>query len=600
MTNNTPADWRESLVTALVAKSAVEPTTTAQPESKSNNTDGAGDANRKKPSQADMLVELSAGAALFHTPGTEGEAYATIEKDGHRENWRVSSKGFRRWLSHSFYLEHKKAPGGQAIQDAMNVIAGRAIHDAPEFDVHVRVSEYRDSIYLDLADDDWFAVQITAEGWRIVTSDEVPVKFIRRRGMKALPVPELGGDLLELRPFVNVTDDSVWILVASFLVTSLRPGRPFPLLNVNGEQGSAKSTLCKMIREIVDPNQAPLRRPPRDERDLMIAATNGWLVAFDNLSGLSPSLSDCLCVLATGGGFGTRELYSDDEEKLFDAMRPVIINGIDDLATRPDLLDRSINITLEQISEENRRDEDELWSGFYQARPRILGGLLDAVAAGLANLPTVKLDRTPRMADFARLAFAASPRLGWTGNDFLDAYCGNRASANDLAIESSPVGPAILGLMHSRDDWQGTAKELLTELEDHHSDEKTIRRRDWPKSPKSMANALRRISPNLRASDVNVVFCPPQGKNNRRTIRLEWVGKQRIARIAQVAKPADSLETAILGDTSAIHATHGETQRLATDDPKISDIEPESGVAIHATHTTRQDTTQSGRQRVTL
>ena len=61
----------------------------------------------------------------------------------------------------------------------------------------------------------------------------------------------------------------------------------------------------------------------------MIAATNGWVVALDNLSHLSTWLSDALCRLATGGGFSTRELYTHDEEKLFDAQRPVILNGIE-------------------------------------------------------------------------------------------------------------------------------------------------------------------------------------------------------------------------------------------------------------------------------
>src|SRR5262249_27693950 len=160
----------------------------------------------------------------------------------------------------------------------------------------------------------------------------------------------------ELRPMVNLPDEDSWILFVAFLVAALRPGRPFPVLAVNGEQGSAKSTLCRVARALIDPNAAPLRRPPRDERDLMIAAKNGWLVALDNLSGIAPALSDALCTLATGGGFGTRELYTDDEEILFSATRPLLLSGIEDVATRPDLLDRSLCLTLSEIGEEARRD----------------------------------------------------------------------------------------------------------------------------------------------------------------------------------------------------------------------------------------------------
>ena len=545
------------------------------------------------PSQADLLVELAVDATLFHDPGMDSDGFATIGKDGHRENWRISSKGFRRWLSHRFYTEHNKAPGSQALQDALNVIAGQAIHGAPEFGVHVRLAEHDGAIYLDLADDDWRAVEVTTNGWSVLSSEKVPVKFVRRRGMKPLPVPETGGDIHELRKFMNVKDGEQWILLCSYLVASLRPGRPFPLLNINGEQGSAKSTLCRMVREVVDPNHAPLRRPPRDERDLMIAATNGWLVAFDNLSGLSASLSDCLCVLATGGGFGTRELFSDDQEKLFDAMRPVMINGIDDLATRPDLLDRSINLTLEQISEEQRRDEDELWLAFYQSRPRILGGLLDVVVSGLKNLSTVKLERMPRMADFTKFAVAAAIQLGWTGDDFLKAYLGNRASANNLAIESSPIGPAVVDLMRKHESWNGIAKELLGELCEHHADEKTQRRKDWPKSPQAMSNALRRIAPNLRKSNIDVTFSQPLGHNKRRTIQLEWIGEPYAVSAASAAISPGDTETAMPCGSPAAYsgdiAAHNNTQQPAGIGTENVDFNSESRIAEHVDHAVHEN-----------
>src|SRR5262249_9032494 len=161
-------------------------------------------------------------------------------------------------------------------------------------------------------------------------------KFVRRRGMHALPVPVAGGKLNELRSYVNLPEEDAWILFTSWLVATLRPGSPFPILVVNGEQGSAKSTLSRIARALVDPNEAPLRGPPRDARDLMIAAGNSWIVTYDNLSGLSEYLSDCLCRLATGGGFGTRELYTDDGEKLFNVMRPIILNGIEDIVSRAD------------------------------------------------------------------------------------------------------------------------------------------------------------------------------------------------------------------------------------------------------------------------
>jgi hypothetical protein len=379
-------------------------------------TDSGEQQDEGRKSQATQLVELveeDEDVELFHTPGGhDSEGYARVTVDQHRETWSLNSKAFKRWLARRFFLSRGKAPGSQALSDATNVLAGRAVHEGEEHDVHVRVAEHGGAIWLDLADERWRAVAITASGWRVVDGDQVPVRFVRKRGMLPLPIPVHGGRLDDLRAVVNVPDEDQWILVKAWMVAALRPGRPFPVLNINGEQGSAKSTLCKMVRALVDPSRAAVRRPPKDERDLMIAASNSWAVVYDNISGLSASLSDALCCIATGGAFGARELYTDADEKLIEAIRPVIVNGIDDAVTRPDLLDRCINLHLPTIPEELRRDEDELWTEFEPLRPGILGALLDAVATALANYPTTRLARRPRMAAFARWAVAAEPALG--------------------------------------------------------------------------------------------------------------------------------------------------------------------------------------------
>lgn len=485
----------------------------------------AGRSDRNKPSQADALVALAEGIELFHTDqGGDREAYACLLIDGHREVWPIQSRTFKRWLSRWYYLENRKAPNAQSVSDAIHVIAGRAIHEAPAHPIAVRLAEHQGAIWLDLADDGWRGVKVTAEGWRIVESGDCPIRFIRRRGMKPLAAPTSGGSLDELRGMVNLPDESGWILFVAFLVGCLRPTGPFPILCVNGEQGSAKSTLCRFARALIDPNVAPLRRPPRDDRDLMIAASNGWLVTFDNLSGIAPSLSDCLCVLATGGGFATRELYTDGDEKLFDAMRPVMLNGIDELASRPDLLDRALCLKLPTIPDEHRCDEADLFNRFEGVRPRILGALLDAVVMALRRLAQVQLDRLPRMADFAKWIVAAEPALGWTPGRFMEVYMGNRADANHLALEASPIGSAVLGLMQKRSLWRGTAGELMAELDSHHGRAAPRKQRGWPKSPRGMSDALRRIAPNLRAAGID--YRPPAEGDHRRIHVLAKVGIQ--------------------------------------------------------------------------
>ena len=221
-----------------------------------------------------------------------------------------------------YFQREGKIPGPQVLQGAMGILEGEALFAEPEQAVFLRLAQHEEAIYLDLAHALWEVVEVTATGWRVLQRS--PMKFLRRPGMLPLPCPEAGGSLADLRSFINVSNDVDWRIVVAWLVAALRPCGPYPVLTLHGEQGAAKSTLARLLRALVDPDQAPLRAEPRGVRDLMVAAANAWMLAFDNLSHLPPWLSDALCRLATGGGFGTRALFTNQEEALFDAQRPVV------------------------------------------------------------------------------------------------------------------------------------------------------------------------------------------------------------------------------------------------------------------------------------
>lgn len=466
-----------------------------------------------RPSQADQLVQLAleAGPDLFHD--LDGESYATVPAVGHRETWKLTSKGFRAWMHHRLFEADGKAANGEATRAALGVLDGKARFDGPMHRVWIRVAEHEGGLYLDLADADWRAVEITPDGWRVVTN--VPVKFRRTRGMLPLPLPARGGTLGDLGRFINVASDTDARLLVAWLLAALRPNRPFCVLCLHGEQGSAKTTTARMLRALVDPNVAAVRSAPKDTRDLVIAAKNAWIPAFDNLSHIPTVLSDDLCRLATGGGFGTRELYTDDEEVLFDAQRPIIVTGIEDLATRGDLLDRALLVELPSITPADRRPEAALWREFDAARPALLGALLDAAVMGLRHLPTTTVTPLPRMADFALWIEAAAPALGWAPGSFTALYTANRASANDLVLDASPVGTAIVTLMHNRTVlWEGSASDLLVDL-GGLVDDRVKGLPSWPKTPRGLAGILKRLAPNLRASGITLADLPRHGAGRR-------------------------------------------------------------------------------------
>jgi hypothetical protein len=237
----------------------------------------------------------------------------------------------------------------------------------------------------------------------------------------------------------------------------------------------------------------------------MIAATNGWLLCFDNLDHVAPWLSNALCRLATGGGFATRRNYTDDGEVVLDATRPILVNGIEEVATRGDLLDRAIILHLPAIDEANRQPEAVFWEEFRKARAQILGALLDALVCSLAILPNVRLRTLPRMADFVRFGVALEQALGWPQGAFLGAYGANRDAVQELTLEASLVGGPLREFVRRTGDWTGSASDLLDALT-QLVDEPIRRRREWPKTPTTLGGQLRRLAPTLRNVGVDIAF----------------------------------------------------------------------------------------------
>jgi hypothetical protein len=304
-------------------------------------------------------------------------------------------------------------------------------------------------------------------------------------------------------------------------------------LAISGEQGTTKTTLSKMLRGLVDPNTAPVRALPRDERELFIAANNGHVLAFDNISRLRPWLSDALCRLASGGGFAVRQLYTDQDEVLFDAARPVILNGIEEVVTRPDLADRAIFLTLPPVADARRQSERELWRQFEFARPRILGALLDLVVHGLRALPRIGLDRLPRMADFVLWGAACETAL-WPAGTFGRAYEANRNAAIECIIDADPVAACVREIMAERSSWTGSAADLLRAGASRSGDRISRDNAGWPKNPRALAGRLRRAQTFLRALGIDITFSR-EGRAGNRIIRMHATVENTVSTVSTVS-----------------------------------------------------------------
>ena len=278
---------------------------------------------------------------------------------------------------------------------------------------------------------------------------------------------------------------------------ALRETGPKPILILQGPPGSAKTTMTEALKFLVDPTVPLLRTMPTSERDLAIAAANHWVLAFDNLSYIKENMSNALCRLSTGAGFGTRALYTNDEEIVFEYIRPVILNGLDAIATRQDLLSRSIVIRLSEIPKERRLEKEVFWSRLEEARPAILGALLNATSAALSNRSKVTLESLPRMADFASWVTAAEPALGWPAGSFLEAFEENNGEALKTSLEGSLLAEKILQALADDVVLQGTPADILglLALRVSHGDSLS---KAWPKNAQGMSRQLTLLNPALR------------------------------------------------------------------------------------------------------
>jgi hypothetical protein len=484
--------------------------------------DGGGDTD-KGAKQADLLIKLADDATLYHT--ADGTAFADIDVSGHRETLAVRHRGFKRWLAKQYFDKTRKAPGSEALQAALNVIEARAHFGGVEREVHVRVGGADGRVFIDLGDSTWQAIEVSAQGWNVIA--EPPVRFRRAAGMKALPIPVRGGSVDLLRHYLNVAHDEDFVLTVAWLVAALRPRGPYPVLLVNGEQGSAKSTFCAVVRSLVDPNSAPLRALPREDRDLFINASNAHVLAFDNVSNMPAWTSDTLCRLSSGGGFSVRKLYSDGDEELFDAARPTILNGIDSVISRPDLADRSLFLSLDPISDEARRPEQELVDAFERDRPAILGALLDGVARGLRDLDHVRLDRLPRMADFALWA-AASESTFWPAGTFSAAYSGNRADVVSDVLDADAVAMATIAYLKEKPEPVALTAAALLALLGEIVSQQQRKAKSWPDTPRALSSRLRRSAPFLRKAGIVIDFGDREPGTGARLIRLARDGRDGV------------------------------------------------------------------------
>jgi hypothetical protein len=351
-----------------------------------------------------------------------------------------------------------------AIEQALLYLEGMTRRSGQVFRLDVRIATRDGKTWVDLCDDGWRAVCIDESGWRVVSNP--PIIFKRYKHMEKMEIDSNGSvddfrSFLELMNFQSPEDR---ILYTGFLVQGFIPDIDRPILMPTGPQGSAKTTLCIATRMVIDPSSLPTFGMDSDEAQIPQKILHHYLPTFDNCNHLSQEMSDLLCQASSGMGFSKRKLFTDMDDVVYSVRRAIILNGVSAPSMAPDLLDRTIMICLERITDEKRKKRSEIEAIRDSLLPKVRGYLLTIISEAMKE-PTKHTEPLPRLADFCEKADDCLIKLGYEPGEFIRTYTIATRDIAEQAVQSDALANVLLELLEEDGDWKGTASNLLKKIE---------------------------------------------------------------------------------------------------------------------------------------
>lgn len=458
------------------------------------------------------LVEQK-GVCLFRDENNI--LYAEINQGQHRQIVPMDGELFRSHLQYLFFNEMRKPIVKTRLDAAMGVLLARARYGDKRATLYNRVAPMQGDFCYDLTDDSGSAVLVAAEGWHV--TEAPPLLFRRYQHQQPQVLPKSGGSITRIFDHINVSEYR--LLFLCWLVACYIPDIPHPMPIIFGEKGAAKSTACQLLKKLIDPSSLDTLALSKDQRDLLVNCQQHYFLPFDNVSSIGADISDTLCRAITGGAIQQRRLHSNGEDYIFKFQRCLALNGINNVANRADLLDRSILLELERVPEEKRRELREVYDAFELDRPYLLGAIFDALSAAMKIYPSVKLERLPRMADFCRWGYAIAEALEFSGERFLEEYRAIRAEQDNEAINADSVATLIVEYMRCRDSWTGRVSDLLKELQVVASTiGMSTKGSGFPQAANALSRRLNSVKSNLEAKGIQ--YSRDHGKSDGTYILL--------------------------------------------------------------------------------
>jgi Bifunctional DNA primase/polymerase, N-terminal len=402
------------------------------------------------------------------------------------------------WLRRLMWEEEGRSVSGEYLKMAAGTLSAHAEFSGESMELHTRAAWREGILYYELRAGK--VVRVGPGGWTFEANP--PVLFRRYVNLKALPDPETGGSLDVLDGLVNLKSERDRRLFKAYLVTLPLEHVGRPIFNASGAMGSGKTTIQRLIKRLLDPTAPETVR--FDPRDFLQKAMHAYIVMLDNQNTIPEWAADTLCRLVTGEADSKRRLYTDDEDFIIELRRAALLNGINVPTDRGDVLDRSLVVELERISDGDRKTEEQLWERFEEEHPKLFGALFDILSRAIALKPSLKLSRRPRLADWGEYAAAVYEVMGWGSETFLNDWDEVVKVQNQATLDGSPVAQAIIKLMEEHEECSATSSKmhaLLKEIAEAQGVD-VARDKAWPKSARWLWRRIKEVLPLLVAAGI--------------------------------------------------------------------------------------------------
>jgi hypothetical protein len=416
-------------------------------------------------------------------------------------------------------LDH--VPSTTIENQVIKVLEAKARRSGKHHSLDINITRYGKTILHDLGSG---AVRISDKDWSIVKNP--PIVFRKPQGQLQQVKPKRGGDVRALLKFMNVTNESEQLLLLCYTITLFIPDILYPALILHGTQGAGKSLLMQFIKSIVDHSELDTGlNTPKDDHDLALHALHNYILFYDNMSGIAEKFSDALCRAVTGSAFTTRKLFTTSDVFTLKFNRPVILNGLNQVATKGDLLDRSLVMQLDRITSENRKEPGAFKQEFKEAKPYILGAIFDTIIKAQAAFNKVQPDYSTRMTEYEHWGCAIAEVLGYGQDKFKQALKDNAQLQHGHAIEANPVGQAIVEFMQDKSEWSGTSSALYGLLEPIWAKLHLEKPKDAPR----LSKALNTLTANLLAKGIKVTST----RGDKRILTISWITDATVSTVSK-------------------------------------------------------------------